>query len=119
MHRPCLRLDMNVEDPCRHRALGSRNEFRLEVEEPAETRQQLVFHRRVHPGRHDLLKRSRSSRRELDVLLLPGTPSNNLDVEIMRVAQVVNNAVTSANVHRVDTELDTSATALSALLHAL
>ena len=53
------------------------------------------------------------------VMQFTSTARCQLDVEVVRVAQVLDHAIASADAHRIDTDLDPSTATLSALLHAL
>src|SRR4051794_1206190 len=119
VHRARLRLDVDVDHARWHRVHRGLDELRLDRTLTLEPWQQFVRHRGMHVRRDDLLEPRRGLGRQLQHLLLLRPTGGQLDLESVRVTQVFDQALASARRHRVDADLDATATARRARLHTL
>ena len=119
IHRPGVRLDVDIEDSRRHQPLAGLHELRCHSAESAEPRKQLVFHRRGHVRGHDLLELRRGCCGEHQNGLTPRSRVTQSDVQTVDISQVVTQALAGARAHCFHTDLDPAAAALGALLKPL
>jgi hypothetical protein len=110
---------LNVQNARRHQPLGLRHKPWLDRELAAEPGQQLVAHRRMNIRGDELLELLRRGSGEPDGAHLPGSLGDELDIQLVSVAQIPDEALTRTGGHGLDDDLDPAGAPGGSRLNAL